>query len=94
MRNKRTSRKFKLKRKRLEPENYLIVFEVKKTEPNYFNGLRKKIKEKYGDKVDVLIPSIEVKGTGRNTIDLRHTYTVTTNQNAETGLVDEIVITY
>lgn len=30
----------------------------------------------------------------RNTIDLRHTYTVTTNQNAETGLVDEIVITY
>ncbi len=30
----------------------------------------------------------------RNTIDLRHTYTVTTNQNEETGLVDEIVITY
>lgn len=30
----------------------------------------------------------------RNTIDLRHTYTVTTNQNETTGLVDEIVITY
>lgn len=30
----------------------------------------------------------------RNTIDLRHTYKVTTNQNEETGLVDEIVITY
>ena len=30
----------------------------------------------------------------RDTIDLRHTYTVTTNQNETTGLVDEIVITY
>ena len=70
MRNKSTSRKDKVKSKRLAPANYLIVCEGKKTEPNYFNGLRKKIKEKYGDKVDVLIPSIEVKGTGRNTIDL------------------------
>ena len=61
MRNKSTSRKDKVKSKRLAPANYLIVCEGKKTEPNYFNGLRKKIKEKYGDKVDVLIPSIEVK---------------------------------
>ena len=44
--------------------------EGKQTEPNYFNGLRKKINEKYGSKVDVLIPSIEVKGTGKNTTDL------------------------
>lgn len=52
------------------PANYLIVCEGKQTEPNYFNGLKKKINEKYGNKVDVLIPSIEVKGTGKNTTDL------------------------
>lgn len=70
MKNKSTSRKDKVTSRRLAPANYLIVCEGKKTEPNYFNGLKKKIKEKYGDKVDVLIPSIDVKGTGRNTIDL------------------------
>lgn len=70
MRDKENSRKGKLKSKKLAPANYLIVCEGKQTEPNYFNGLRKKINEKYGSKVDVLIPSIEVKGTGKNTTDL------------------------
>lgn len=70
MRDKEHSRKCKLKSKKLAPANYLIVCEGKQTEPNYFNGLRKKINEKYGSKVDVLIPSIEVKGTGKNTTDL------------------------
>ena len=70
MRDKEYSRKGKLKSKKLAPANYLIVCEGKQTEPNYFNGLRKKINEKYGSKVDVLIPSIEVKGTGKNTTDL------------------------
>ena len=70
MRDKEYSRKSKLKSKRLAPANYLIVCEGKQTEPNYFNGLKKKINEKYGNKVDVLIPSIEVKGTGKNTTDL------------------------
>ena len=70
MRDKEYSRKGKLKSKKLAPANYLIVCEGKQTEPNYFNGLRRKINEKYGSKVDVLIPSIEVKGTGRNTTDL------------------------
>lgn len=70
MRDKECSRKSKLKSKKLAPANYLIVCEGKQTEPNYFNGLRKKINEKYGIKVDVLIPSIEVKGTGKNTTDL------------------------
>ena len=70
MRDKEDSRKRKLKSKRLAPANYLIVCEGKQTEPNYFNGLKKKINERYGSKVDVLIPSIEVKGTGRNTTDL------------------------
>jgi len=70
MRDNEYSRKSKLKSKRLAPANYLIVCEGKQTEPNYFNGLKKKINEKYANKVDVLIPSIEVKGTGKNTTDL------------------------
>lgn len=70
MKNNYVSRKDKVKSKRLAPANYLIVCEGKKTEPNYFNGLKKQINEKYGNKVDVLIPNIEVKGTGKNTTDL------------------------
>ena len=52
------------------PANYLIVCEGKQTEPNYFNGIKRKINEKYGNKVDVLIPNIDVKGTGMNTTSL------------------------
>lgn len=60
MRNNNISRRDRLKSKRRAPANYLIVCEGKKTEPNYFNGLKKQINE----------PNIEVKGTGRNTTDL------------------------
>ena len=70
MKDKEYSRKSKLKSKRLAPANYLIVCEGKQTEPNYFNGLKKKINEKYGNKVDVLIPNIDIKGTGMNTTSL------------------------
>ena len=70
MRNNNTSRKNKFKSKKQAPANFLIVCEGIKTEPNYFNGLKKQINERYGNKVDVLIPNIEVKGTGKNTIDL------------------------
>lgn len=70
MKNNNISRKDRLKSKRQAPANYLIVCEGNKTEPNYFNGLRKKINEKYGNKVDVLIPNIDVKGTGMNTTSL------------------------
>lgn len=52
------------------PANYLIVCEGKQTEPNYFNGLKQEINKKYGNKVDVLIPNIDVKGTGMNTTSL------------------------
>ena len=55
MRDNEYSRKSKLKSKRLAPANYLIVCEGKQTEPNYFNGLKKQINEKYGNKVDVFI---------------------------------------
>ena len=49
-----------------------------------------------GEKVTPEVNNIQSEAMTdlRNTIDLRHTYTVTTNQNEETGLVDEIVITY
>ena len=70
MKNNNISRKDRLKSKRQAPANYLIVCEGKQTEPNYFNGLKKKINEKYGSKVDVLIPNIEIKGTGENTTAL------------------------
>lgn len=70
MKNNNISRKDRLKSRRQAPANYLIVCEGKKTEPNYFNGLKRKINEKYGSKVDVLIPNIDVKGTGMNTISL------------------------
>ena len=70
MRDKEYSRKSKLKSKKLAPANYLIVCEGKQTEPNYFNGIKRKINEKYGNKVDVLIPNIDVKGTGMNTTSL------------------------
>lgn len=70
MKNNNSSRKDRLKSKRQAPANYLIVCEGKKTEPNYFNGLKKKINEKYGNKVDVLIPNIDIKGTGMNTTSL------------------------
>ena len=68
--NKNISRKDRLKSKKLAPANYLIVCEGEQTEPNYFKGLKKKINEKYGSKVDVLIPNIEIKGTGENTTAL------------------------
>lgn len=70
MKNHSISRKDRLKSKRQAPANYLIVCEGTKTEPNYFNGLKRKINEKFGSKVDVLIPSIDVKGTGMNTTSL------------------------
>ena len=46
MKDKEYSRKSKLKSKRLAPANYLIVCEGKQTEPNYFNGLKKKKKKR------------------------------------------------
>ena len=70
MKKQEYSRKSKFKSKKLAPANNLIVCEGIQTEPNYFKGLKKKINDKYGNKVDVLIPEIDIKGTGRNTTDL------------------------
>ena len=67
MKDKNVSKRRNFKSKKLAPANYLIVCEGTATEPNYFNGLKKKINEKYGNRVDVMIPKIDVKGTGLNT---------------------------
>lgn len=55
--------------KRVSPYRYLILCEGKKTEPNYFRGIKRKIEEKFKNKVDVKdIPlTIDIEGTGRNT---------------------------
>ena len=83
MKNNNISRKDRLKSKKQAPANYLIVCEGKKTEPNYFNGLKRKINEKYGSKVDVLIPNIDIKGTGMNTISLVNYAEKKVNQSAK-----------
>lgn len=46
--------------------SYLIVTEGKKTEPLYFEGIRKRIREKVGGNVDV-VPVIDINGEGCST---------------------------
>ena len=69
MRNNNKSRN-KVATKKLAPPNYLIICEGKETEPNYFNGLKQKINEKFEDRVRIVVPSIKIKGTGLNTESL------------------------
>lgn len=53
------------------PYRYLIVCEGGKTEPNYFEGIRKMLDEKHKDKIDVKVRiELDIEGTGRNTEDL------------------------
>jgi hypothetical protein len=55
----------------IAPYRYLIVCEGKKTESNYFRGIKRKIELKYRDKVDVRNKiELDIQGTGRNTEDL------------------------
>lgn len=49
-------------------ESYLIVTEGEKTEPLYFEGLRKRIQEKAGGSIHVKeVPVITIRGGGRAT---------------------------
>ena len=68
-RGQRKKRKEDAKRK--APYRYLIVCEGKKTEPNYFEGIERKINAQYAQSIRVE-EQIEIKiiGTGRNTNDL------------------------
>lgn len=55
----------------IAPYRYLIVCEGEKTEPNYFRGIKRKVEERYKDKVDVKNKiELDIEGTGRNTEDL------------------------
>lgn len=58
--------------------SFLIITEGKKTEPLYFNGLKKKILEKIGGTVDIVdIPQIDIHGQGASTqklIDITEEY--------------------
>ena len=68
----------------IAPYRYLIVCEGSKTEPYYFEGIRKLINSKYGDKIRVSrinAERIEIDGTGRNTEDLVN-YTIKKRRDA------------
>lgn len=52
-----------------QPERYLIICEGKKTEPYYFEGIKKRIEKKYDKRINERI-KLKVKGTGRNTLSL------------------------
>lgn len=48
--------------------SFLIVTEGERTEPLYFNGLKKLIEEKIGGMVDIVeVPTIDVFGEGSST---------------------------
>jgi len=70
MRNDNYSRKDKFRSKKQAPANY-------------FNGLKKKINQNYGNKVDILIPNIDIKGTGMNTTSLVNYAERKVNQSAK-----------
>lgn len=48
----------------------LIVTEGEKTEPNYFKGVKKDVESAQAGVVDIMVPVIEVKGTGQSTSKL------------------------
>jgi hypothetical protein len=58
-----------------QPERYLIICEGKKTEPYYFEGIKKRIEEKYDKRINERInvtshPTLKVKGVGRSCLSL------------------------
>ncbi|MEN8905997.1 MAG: RloB family protein [Clostridiales bacterium] len=71
--------------KNIAPYRYLIVCEGEKTEPYYFEGIKKIINEKYGNKIvvkNIKTERIEIYGTGRNTENLVQ-YTIDKRRRAE-----------
>ena len=65
-RTERKKRKFGYKRPRAN--SYLIVTEGKRTEPLYFNGMKKLIQARIGGTVDIVeLPVIHIQGEGCST---------------------------
>lgn len=62
-RSKRANRKSEYKT--ANSESYLIVSEGEKTEPNYFNGLKKLVLDSVGGQID-----IKIAGQGMHTVSL------------------------
>lgn len=78
-------RKRKLEIKELEPLRFLIVCEGEKTEPNYFEALRKKLNDKYRKNfVTLKVECVDIIGKGRNTKSLVE-YTKKIRDNAIIG---------
>ncbi len=69
-----------------QPERYLIICEGKKTEPNYFKGIQKRINKKYDKKISERI-QLRVKGTGRNTLSLLNFAKDQVKQQEENGIL-------
>lgn len=69
---KGNKKKRKEESKKLAPYRYLIVCEGTKTEPYYFQGIKRLIDQKYEDTVTIKERkfNINIVGTGRNTEDL------------------------
>ncbi len=68
---KRKGRKIKRKEnmQQMAPYRYLIVCEGEKTEPNYFEGIKNQVDEKFVDKIDINV-ELDIEGTGKNTESL------------------------
>jgi hypothetical protein len=57
--------------KKMAPYRYLIVCEGEKTEPNYFQGIKRRINNSYSDRIKVKERlDIDIKGIGKNTGNL------------------------
>ena len=53
------------RRKKMHPEYHLIVTEGTKTEPEYFNAIKKLINQQYSERIH-----LEIRGKGENTVAL------------------------
>ena len=56
---KETKSRNKIDSKKLAPPNYLIICEGKQTEPNYFEGLKRRLNQRYEDRINI-VPYIKV----------------------------------
>lgn len=64
-------KKRKAEIKELEPLRFLIVCEGEKTEPNYFEALKKMLNDKYRKNfITLKVECVNVIGKGRNTESL------------------------
>lgn len=84
----------------VQPERYLIICEGKKTEPYYFEGIKKRIEKKYDKRIKERInitshPTIKIKGTGRNTLSLLdYAKTIIEQEKKQNRVYDHVWLVY